>query len=375
MNQPQHAYISLGSNKNDKFKHLQDAIDGIHRTVGNIKLISKVYRSPAFGFEGEDFLNACLILETELKPKRVMQELLAIEKTLGRVRTKKQGYEARTIDLDIIFFEDEVMDTKTLQLPHPEMHKRKFVLQPLHDIAPTLKHPKFDKHVSVLLAECEDQSVLEPINIWLKNPSKTHNFSHYNYIAIEGNIGAGKTSLANKIAHDFNAKLILERFNDNPFLPQFYENQQRYAFPLEMSFLADRYQQLLEDITQFDLFKDVVIADYDAYKSLIFAKVTLQEEEFNLYKKLFHLMHKELPKPDVYIYLYQNTDRLREKIKKRGREYEQSIEASYLQKINEGYLEFIKSQHSDTIKIIDISEMDFGENRKDYLSILRRIME
>ena len=375
MNQPQHAYISLGSNKNDKFKHLQDAIDGIHRTVGNIKLISKVYRSPAFGFEGEDFLNACLILETELKPKKLMQELLAIEKTLGRVRTKKQGYEARTIDLDIIFFEDEVMDTKTLQLPHPEMHKRKFVLQPLHDIAPTLKHPKFDKDVSVLLAECEDQSVLEPINIWLKNPSKIHNFSHYNYIAIEGNIGAGKTSLANKIAHDFNAKLILERFNDNPFLPQFYENQQRYAFPLEMSFLADRYQLLLEDITQFDLFKDVVIADYDAYKSLIFAKVTLQEEEFNLYKKLFHLMHKELPKPDVYIYLYQNTDRLLENIKKRGREYEQSIEASYLQKINEGYLEFIKSQHSETIKIIDISEMDFGENRKDYLSILRRIME
>ena len=138
--------------------------------------------------------------------------------------------------------------------------------------------------------------------------------------------------MSTQLAEDFNAKLILERFKDNPFLPKFYENQQRYAFPLEMSFLADRYQQLLEDITQFDLFKDFVIADYDVFKSLIFAKVTLQQEEFNLYKKLFHLMHKELPKPDVYVYLYQSTDRLLENIKKRGRKYEQSIEAEYLQK-------------------------------------------
>ena len=375
MNQPQHAYISLGSNKNDKFKHLQDAIDGIHRTVGNIKLISKVYRSPAFGFEGEDFLNACLILETELKPKRVMQELLAIEKTLGRVRTKKQGYEARTIDLDIIFFEDEVMDTKTLQLPHPEMHKRKFVLQPLHDIAPTLKHPKFDKHVSVLLAECEDQSVLEPINIWLKNPSKTHNFSHYNYIAIEGNIGAGKTSLANKIAHDFNAKLILERFADNPFLPKFYEDAQRYAFTLEMSFLADRYQQISDDLSQLDLFKDFIVSDYDVFKSLIFSKITLLEDEFKLYRKLFYLMYKDIAKPELYVYLYQNTERLQENIKKRGRDYEQNIEDAYLEKINAGYLEFLKSQTDFNVKIIDISDKDFVRNREDYLWILNKICD
>ncbi len=375
MNQPQHAYISLGSNKNDKFKHLQDAIDGIHRTVGNIKLISKVYRSPAFGFEGEDFLNACLILATELKPKKLMQELLAIEKTLGRVRTKKQGYEARTIDLDIIFFEDEVMDTKTLQLPHPEMHKRKFVLQPLHDIAPTLKHPKFDKHVSVLLAECEDQSVLEPINIWLKNPSKTHNFSHYNYIAIEGNIGAGKTSLANKIAHDFNAKLILERFADNPFLPKFYEDAQRYAFTLEMSFLADRYQQISDDLSQLDLFKDFIVSDYDVFKSLIFSKITLLEDEFKLYRKLFYLMYKDIAKPELYVYLYQNTERLQENIKKRGRDYEQNIEDAYLEKINAGYLEFLKSQTDFNVKIIDISDKDFVRNREDYLWILNKICD
>src|SRR5699024_8314518 len=127
--------------------------------------------------------------------------------------------------------------------------------------------------------------------------------------------------------------------------PKFYENKARYAFPLEMSFLADRYQQLLDDIGQFDLFKDLVVADYDIYKSMIFAGVTLAPEEFSLYKKLFGIMYKDLPKPDLYIYLYQSTERLLQNIKKRGRSYEQQIPAEYLENINRGYLDFIKNQN------------------------------
>ena len=228
--------------------------------------------------------------------------------------------------------------------------------------------------VSELLSNTKDESVLEKQSKWLRNPIKDFDISKFRYLAIEGNIGAGKTSLATKMASDLNAKLILERFKENPFLPKFYEDASRFAFPLEMSFLADRYQQLLEDIKQHDLFNDIVIADYDAYKSLIFAKITLQDEEFSLYKKLFHLMHKELPKPDVYVYLYQNTERLLANIKKRGRVFEQGINSSYLQKINEGYLEFIKNQHDDSIKIIDISNKDFIENREDYLELLKEIL-
>src|SRR5690606_14430085 len=159
----------------------------------------------------------------------------------------------------------------------------------------------------------------------------------------------------------------------SPFLPKFYEDSARYAFPLEMSFLADRYQQLVDDIAQFDLFKESVISDYDVNKSLIFAQITLPEVEFSLYKRLFGVMHKELPKPDLYVYLYQNTDRLLENIKKRGRNYEHRIEAEYLQKLNAGYLEFIKTQHAENIKIIDISEMDFLQKRADYLKILKEI--
>ncbi|MCH7523942.1 MAG: 2-amino-4-hydroxy-6-hydroxymethyldihydropteridine diphosphokinase, partial [Bacteroidetes bacterium] len=222
MNNLRKVYISLGSNKGDKFKNLQDAINAIHLNIDNISIISKVYTSPAFGFQGEDFFNACLIIETSLKPQKLLSKLLKIEKSFGRIRpdnyrSKKKGYQDRIIDLDIIFFEDEIVNSKTLQIPHPEMHKRKFVLQPLSDIAPDEQHPNLEKKVSTLLEECKDKSVLEPINIWLKNPSKSYDFSKHNYIAIEGNIGAGKTSLATKMAHDFNAKLILERFADNPF--------------------------------------------------------------------------------------------------------------------------------------------------------------
>ena len=375
MIQPTTFYIALGSNKGDKFKNLQDAIDLIHVKIGAIIRISKVYKSPAFGFESDDFLNTCLVLESHLQPEIVLQELLAIENLLGRIRTQQNTYEARSIDLDIILVEDRIIETKTLQVPHPEMQKRRFVLLPLCDIAPNVKHSKLDKEVAVLLNECDDASVLEPINIWLKNPSKSHDFSKYNFIAIEGNIGAGKTSLATKIAHDFNAKLILERFADNPFLPKFYNDASRYAFPLEMSFLADRYQQISDDLSQLDLFKDFIVSDYDVFKSLIFSKITLQEDEFKLYRKLFYLMYKDLRKPDLYAYLYQNTERLQENIKKRGRDYEQNIANDYLDKINTGYLEFIKTQADFNVKIIDISNRDFIESRSDYLWVLGEVCD
>jgi len=373
---PSHiAYISLGSNKGDRFKNLQDAINLIYLKIGKISIVSKVYNSPAFGFESTDFLNTCIRLETEMQVKDVLKELLAIEKEMGRIRSRKKGYEARIIDLDIIFFDEVIIATKTLKVPHPEMHKRRFVLQPLYDIAPKMVHPDLKVNVVELLQNSDDSSAIEPINIWLKNPSKRHNFSKYNYIAIEGNIGAGKTSLSNKIAHDFNAKLILERFADNPFLPKFYEDALRYAFTLEMSFLADRYQQISDDLSQLDLFKDFIVSDYDVFKSLIFSKITLLEDEFKLYRKLFYLMYKDIAKPDLYVYLYQNTERLQENIKKRGRDYEQNIANEYLEKINAGYLEFLKNQPDFNVIIIDISDKDFLANREDYLSILDAICE
>jgi len=177
------------------------------------------------------------------------------------------------------------------------------------------------------------------------------------------------------ISEDFNAKLVLERFADNPFLPKFYEDKERYAFPLEMSFLADRYQQLSDDLAQFDLFKNFIISDYYIFKSLIFAQVTLSKDEYLLYRKMFNLIYKEITKPDLYVYLYQNTDRLLENIKNRGRDFEQNIQADYLKKIHDGYQGFITTQNDLNLLTIDVSELDFVNNKADYKQIINIIKE
>lgn len=373
MSENHSVYIALGSNQGNRLKFLQDAVDLIYRNIGNIKIISEVYNSEALGFEGEEFYNCCLLLETNYSPEEVLHLLMSIEKTLGRERNMNIGYSSRKIDLDILFYDSERLESPDLTFPHPRMHQRRFVLEPLNQIAPNFLHPKYNKNVQFLLEQCHDTSRVEPSGLWLKNPSRTFDFKDYNYIAIEGNIGAGKTSLANLISAEFNAKLILERFADNAFLPKFYKEPQRYAFTLEMSFLADRYQQITDDLAQLDLFRDFIISDYDIFKSLIFSKITLSPDEFKLYRKLFYLMYQEIAKPDLYIYLYQNTDRLKENILKRGRDYEANINEEYLNKINSGYLEYLKNHSELNVKIIDISEKDFIANRADYLEILEQI--
>lgn len=373
MNPLRTVFIALGSNEGARFEFLQQAVEEIQQKTGDVRSVSGVYETPAMGFEGPPFLNACIAVDSRFKPHKILRQLLEIEKKFGRKRNAGERYQSRPIDLDIILYEEEVINSKELTIPHPAMHTRNFVLAPLADIAAGVKHPLKKAKIKELFEEIEKQG-LKITSEELQLPGK-FSFSEFNYIAVEGNIGAGKTSFATMVSQDFNAKLILERFKDNPFLPKFYEDKSRYAFPLEMSFLADRYQQLSDDLAQYDLFKDFVISDYDVFKSLIFAKITLHEDEYLLYQKLFHLMYKELVKPDLYVYLYQNTERLLENIKKRGRVYEQNIEADYLANINRSYLSFIKSQPGLNVKIIDISELDFVKDRQHYLQLIQEITD
>jgi deoxyadenosine/deoxycytidine kinase len=194
------------------------------------------------------------------------------------------------------------------------------------------------------------------------------------YIAIEGNIGAGKTSLATKIAEQFGGKLILEQFSDNPFLPKFYENPERYSFPLELSFLAARYKQLINEISSTDLFKSFTIADYYFVKSMIFARATLHVDEFNLYRQLFDIIYKQLPFPDLYVYLHQNVEQLLENIKKRGRAYEQEISADYLLQIQNSYFSYFKTMNDFPVVAIDCSSIDFVDNPDHYSQVLDTIL-
>ena len=366
--------VSIGSNVGNRLDNLTQAIHAIHEQVASVVKVSPLYETPAWGFESDAFYNGVVVLHSYKRAQKILAQLLKIEKQMGRVRTQDQGYQARIIDLDIIGYDEEQIATDTLQIPHPQLQHRNFVLLPLKDVVPNWVHPVLKKSVAELLATTSDASVCTKVHN-MTSPVESLGLQQYNYIAIEGNIGAGKTTLATKIAEDCNAKLVLERFADNPFLPKFYKDQNRYAFPLEMSFLADRYQQLTDDLAQFDLFKDFIVADYHIFKSLIFAKVTLQEDEFRLYKTMFDIIHRETAKPDLYIYLYQNTERLLANIKKRGRSYEQEIPAEYLEKINRGYLDYIKTQTDLNVLVIDVSDLDFVKRQEDYVFLLARIKE
>jgi deoxyguanosine kinase len=364
-------YLSLGSNLGNKFENLQLALNLIAEKMGVIVKISHIYKTASWGFESEEFYNICIQVSTSLNPENILIAIQETELSLGRNRTSEKGYQARTIDIDVLLFDNEIIFSKELIVPHKEMLKRKFVLVPLAEIAPNFIHPIEKQRISVCLENCTDNSPIEQLDLKLKKPISLS--EKYNYIAIEGNIGAGKTTLATKIAEDFNAKIVLERFADNPFLPKFYEDNERYAFPLEMSFLADRYQQLSDDLAQFDLFKNFIVSDYYIFKSLIFAQVTLQKEEYFLYRKMFDIMYKEISKPDLYIYLYQNTPRLLENIKKRGRDYEQNIAPEYLDKIHKGYATFINTEENLNTLIIDVSDKDFLSNSTDYKEIIELI--
>ena len=366
--------LSLGSNQGNRLENIENCLQLIHQEVGTVIKVSRLYETPAWGFESDAFYNCTVVIHSTNSAQKILNQVLKVEKKLGRIRDNKVGYQSRIIDIDLISFDEEIIDSEKLQIPHPLMHNRKFVLLPIQDLNLDWKHPILKKTISELLESSLDQSVCKVIQN-LKSPLQNISLEQFNYVAFEGNIGAGKTTLATKISEDFNAKKVLERFADNPFLPKFYKDQNRYAFPLEMSFLADRYQQLSDDLAQFDLFTDFIVADYHIFKSLIFAKITLADDEYRLYRNLFDIIYREMPKPDLYIYLYQNSERLLQNIKKRGRSYEQEIPAEYLEKINNGYLDYIKSQTELNVLIIDVSDRDFVKNQKDYLYILNEIQQ
>ena len=364
-------YLSLGTNQGDKAKNLQNAINQIDKKVGNVLQISSIYKTASWGFNSDDFYNICIKAVTKLDAYKLLETLLIIEKDLGRQQKTKEEYEDRIIDIDILLFNNDVILSKDLIIPHAKMLVRRFVMIPLAEIAPSIIHPLTKEQITNSAKKCNDNSEIQSIDIKLLQPVSIAD--KYNYIAIEGNIGAGKTSLTKKLSEDFNAKIILERFAENAFLPKFYNDKERFAFPLEMSFLADRYQQLTDDLGQFDLFKSFIISDYYIFKSLIFAQVTLQKDEYLLLRKIFNIMYKEITKPDLYIYLYQNTERLLENIKTRGRSYEQRITSSYLKKIQEGYQGFIKTEENLKILLIDVSEKDFIKKNEDYHYIVDKI--
>jgi deoxyguanosine kinase len=192
----------------------------------------------------------------------------------------------------------------------------------------------------------------------------------YNFIAIEGNIGAGKTTFCEMLAQDYPARLILEQFTDNPFLPLFYEHSERYAFPVELFFMTERHKQLQEALATVDMFTPLSIADYFFNKTRLFAKNNLNEEEFRLFQRLFEVLNASFPKPDLLVYLHRSVDNLVSNIKKRGRQYETDISPTYLTEIQNVYFEYFRTETSLPIVVIDVGDVDFVSNKKAYEALV-----
>ena len=187
----------------------------------------------------------------------------------------------------------------------------------------------------------------------------------YSHIAIEGNIGSGKTTLATMLANDIDARLVLEQFADNPFLPKFYSDPEKHAFPLELFFMAERYHQL-KNLKEQDLFKPQIVSDYFFVKSKLFAQNNLKKDEMQLFNRLFDIMLSSLSKPDLLVYLYSDVERLQQNIKNRGRDFEQNISDEYLQNIQDKYLDFLRKQSDFPVLLLDVTNVDFIADKNIY---------
>ncbi|HGY55602.1 MAG TPA: deoxynucleoside kinase [Caldithrix abyssi] len=192
------------------------------------------------------------------------------------------------------------------------------------------------------------------------------------YIAVEGVIGAGKTSLADKLAKTLGAATVLEEFEQNPFLEEFYNDPQRYAFQTQVFFLISRFQQL-QDLRQIDMFHNKVVSDYIFEKDRIFATLNLTAKEMKLYDGIARLMEKEIPVPDMVIYLQASTPHLMDNIRKRGRSYEKQIKYEYIDALNELYNKFFFHYNKTPLLVISTDELDFVHSEKDYRDILTEI--
>ena len=194
----------------------------------------------------------------------------------------------------------------------------------------------------------------------------------YSHIAIEGNIGSGKTTLATMLANDIDARLVLEQFADNPFLPKFYSDPEKNAFPLELFFMAERYHQL-KNLKEQDLFKPQIVSDYFFVKSKLFAQNNLKKDEMQLFNRLFDIMLSSLSKPDLLVYLYSDVERLQQNIKNRGRDFEQNISDEYLQDIQDKYLDFLRKQSDFPVLLLDVTNVDFVADKNIYDKIAELI--
>ncbi|HQQ93544.1 MAG TPA: 2-amino-4-hydroxy-6-hydroxymethyldihydropteridine diphosphokinase [Bacteroidia bacterium] len=317
-------FLCLGGNLQDRSGSLRKARELITRQCGKITVKSGLYETEAWGSKSKrKFLNQVIQINSSLGAESLMKRLLRIEALMGRSRSGRKNAD-RVIDIDILFFGDQVIKTEQLQIPHPRLASRRFVLVPLCEIAPSLKHPVLGSSIRVLLKRCQDRLAVHPY--------KTVNLP--SFICIEGNIGSGKTSLARVLQKRFKAKFLEEDYGEMRLLPLFYGKPKLYAFSLEFSFLLSRFEKMS---ACFEKNPGRVVSDYSIYKSLVFGLANLEAKELRLFRKQYETILLKLPEPGLIIHLNTDTKHLLNNISKRGRPYEQGITSRYLKKLERSY--------------------------------------
>ena len=360
-------YLSIGSNLKNRFTFLKKSINLIEKKISKIYLISKIYESDSWGYKSNKYLNLCVCIKSKLEPRKILKAINLIEKSLGGNERNYKGndqYGDRTIDIDILFYGNKIINERSLKIPHPKIEKRRFVLKPLNDIAPNFKHPITKTKVFNLLNNCSDNL---PVIYYKKKIFK----EKFKFIAIEGNIGSGKTSLSNMLSKEINYKKLLEDFFKNKYLKKFYENKSKYALDLELSFSKQRFK--IFNKINLNYYQENFISDYSIYKSLIFSRINLDSKKLKSFELDFEKKNLSIIKPDLIIYLDQKIENLIMNIKKRNRDFEKSISKEYLYGIKKSYQNFLDNNSDINIIKIDNSELDFVNNKDDFKKILDTI--
>lgn len=376
--QDQHiAYVGLGANLGDRAAQLEAAVRALAAASGvEVVAVSPVYEGPAHTLGDAPqppFLNAVAELRTTLGPADLLALFHRTEREAGRVRRTR--WEARPLDLDLLLYGDEEIRSETLAVPHPHLAERRFVLQPLADLAPDLVVPNHGVPVRDLLAACPDPSALLPLDFALPVPAPTDPVPFpdtLRYVVVEGVIGAGKTSLARLLAERMGARLVLEEFDENPFLPDFYREPVRWAFHTQLAFLASRFRQQ-KALAERDLFHHATVADYTFDKDRIFAHITLDGDELQLYENLYGLMEATTVQPDLVVYLQSSVDRLMHNIAQRGREYERDMARSYIAELAEAYDRYFFHYTKGPLLIVNSTGLDFVHDAADFERLARQV--
>lgn len=334
-------FLCLGGNTGNRIQNLNTAKALINELCGKIKQESAIYETESWGKKSRfKYLNQVIKIRTRLTAAELMERCLEVEKQLGRKRTRNRNAD-RTMDIDILFYNSDIIDSQNLQVPHPRLHLRNFVLLPLKELASEFVHPSLNKTIKELYEECPDE--LEAERLYQAN-----------YICIEGNIGSGKTTLAKNLSSKLRAGFLPEQFEKNDLLPLFYANPEEYAFPLEYSFLLSRFQHIRDAFKR----QGTIVSDYSIYKCLWFAKVNLSRKDYAFFKKHFQSLLKQIPRPDLIIYLDTSTKNLQRNIQQRNRTFEKNISADYLEKVGVQYLKGLRKLDNIRTLIIPVKQYD-----------------